>query len=585
MTHITSRRPRRLKSPAALIPGLQAVAVSPDGKTLYGVNTSESLLVVANALDLTERQTFRDGQVQPGNPNPIAGLGGARAVAVSPDGNDVYVLGAVEEEIAIFARSATGDLVFQGAQGVPASIGSPTSLAVTSESGGSDLVFVGGTGGLSEFQGNTTAGENSLSVVASTTAIKSISSLVPRSDGAFVYATNGSTNAHYMLNATTLSLLQTSTSVSTTGSNAVAVALNPVMVGTLNATAVTGLSSTAGLFEGELVSGNGIVPGTTIVQINSPSAITLSQPASINESSSMSFLGDYPVLLGSLSGGSSLVTMLSGTASLYLGEPVTGAGIPLGTTIAKVNSSAAITLSQPASMTGISSLTFIDNYTDSNGMLSLSDFRLMTGMLNSTTAVTGLSSTLGLYEGEAAPGGGHPIRDNDLRDHLGLLDQFEPGRDDRWPVKSDVRHERHVTGRTARWHDRDGALEHGRVIHGRAGHGRRYPFGNNHLPDRFIELGDLEPECYGKRVDPALLPQIVRPQQLCLRPGRIERQVDGILAQSVHGCTDLFADAHGRRQRRARTCWRDWSSGFSEWSIRLCDERAGEFAHRLRRPV
>src|SRR5208337_4863341 len=149
--YITAQTPQQ--TVGAVVPGLQAVAASPDGQTLYGVNTQKNLLVVANASDLTQRQTFQNGFAQ-ANGVTVSGLSSPVAVAVSPNGANVYVASA-NDNIALFSRSSTGNLTFQGAVAVP-EIGALTSLTVSgSASSSSDLVFVGGSGGVAEFQGNT----------------------------------------------------------------------------------------------------------------------------------------------------------------------------------------------------------------------------------------------------------------------------------------------------------------------------------------------------------------------------------------------------------------------------------------------
>ena len=81
--YITAQTPQQ--TVGAVVPGLQAVAASPDGQTLYGVNTQQNLLVVANAADLTQRQTFQDGFAQ-ANGVTVSGTVQPVAVAVSPDG-------------------------------------------------------------------------------------------------------------------------------------------------------------------------------------------------------------------------------------------------------------------------------------------------------------------------------------------------------------------------------------------------------------------------------------------------------------------------------------------------------------------
>ena len=190
--YITAQAPA--PTAGAVIPSLQATAVSPDGQNLYAVNSAENLLVVANASNLTQRQTFQNNLVQ-ANGTVVTGLGDPVAVAVSPDGNDVYVASGSEQEIAIFSRSATGDLVFQEVQPV-SGIGSLTSLAVYSSSGGTDLVYVGGTGGVSEFQGNTS--NSTLCSEVHTAAVRSNTDVSVSSDGTLLYAASPSNNALYV---------------------------------------------------------------------------------------------------------------------------------------------------------------------------------------------------------------------------------------------------------------------------------------------------------------------------------------------------------------------------------------------------
>ena len=61
---------------------------------------------------------------------------------------------------------------------------------------------------------------------------------------------------------------------------------------------------------------------------------------------------------GTLTSGTAVVTGLSGTASMFSGMPVEGSGVPSGTTISSVDSSSQITLSQNATSSGSSTLTF-----------------------------------------------------------------------------------------------------------------------------------------------------------------------------------------------------------------------------------
>ena len=102
-------------------------------------------------------------------------------------------------------------------------------------------------------------------------------------------------------------------------------------------------------------------------------------------------------LTGTLSSGQNTVTGLSGTTGLFVGESVTGTGIPSGTTISAINPPSGITLSQNATASGSTALTF-----------SL----VFTGTLtNGSTTVSGLSSSeiADLFVGESVMGTGIPI--------------------------------------------------------------------------------------------------------------------------------------------------------------------------------
>ncbi len=82
--------------------GPWSVAVSPDGAHLYAVSETDTLILFnRDSLtgDLASVETLRDGV------NGIDGLDGARDVAVSDDGLHVYVVSAVDDSIAAFARN------------------------------------------------------------------------------------------------------------------------------------------------------------------------------------------------------------------------------------------------------------------------------------------------------------------------------------------------------------------------------------------------------------------------------------------------------------------------------------------------
>jgi 6-phosphogluconolactonase (cycloisomerase 2 family) len=92
--------------------GARGLALSPDGKNVYVASQTDDSVVNFSrnaAGGLVFAETQKDGT------NGIDGLGGASAVTVSPDGAHVYVAGTAEDAIAIFSRSATtGALAFVG---------------------------------------------------------------------------------------------------------------------------------------------------------------------------------------------------------------------------------------------------------------------------------------------------------------------------------------------------------------------------------------------------------------------------------------------------------------------------------------
>jgi hypothetical protein len=100
--------------------GPQGLAISPDGSSLYVVSSVDGSVAVfarsaGSALTFVEAE--KDGV------NGVDGLGGAQAVAVSPDGAHVYVASSgtstvtgTDDAVAIFTRDAlTGALTFVAA--------------------------------------------------------------------------------------------------------------------------------------------------------------------------------------------------------------------------------------------------------------------------------------------------------------------------------------------------------------------------------------------------------------------------------------------------------------------------------------
>ncbi|HSM50673.1 MAG TPA: beta-propeller fold lactonase family protein, partial [Thermoanaerobaculia bacterium] len=141
--------------------GATALAISPDGESLYVAAAGEDAVGVfgRNPLlgGLTYIQVRRDGV------DGVDGLAGAAAVAVSPDGRHLYVAGRSDNAIAVFSRdaAASGSLTFRqvirnsdpGVSG----LGGATGLALSPD--GRHLYAVGATpGALAVFSRDASAG-------------------------------------------------------------------------------------------------------------------------------------------------------------------------------------------------------------------------------------------------------------------------------------------------------------------------------------------------------------------------------------------------------------------------------------------
>ncbi|WP_244542489.1 lactonase family protein [Devosia psychrophila] len=102
------------------VAGLDAIAVRPlangdaEASQVYGISTAGNSLVVINA-DGTQRQLFKDGQIDAATGLTIDGLKGATSIAVTANGY-VLVSGTAEGKIAIF-QSVGDNLKFVGTTG------------------------------------------------------------------------------------------------------------------------------------------------------------------------------------------------------------------------------------------------------------------------------------------------------------------------------------------------------------------------------------------------------------------------------------------------------------------------------------
>jgi len=114
--------------------GVTSVAVSPDGHHVYATSQTNSAVVLFTRNASSGRLSFVAAQVN--GVDGVSGLGGASAVALTPDGKHVYVAGPSDSAVAAFSRDATtGALTFvaavtNGSGGVDG-IGGAAALAVS----------------------------------------------------------------------------------------------------------------------------------------------------------------------------------------------------------------------------------------------------------------------------------------------------------------------------------------------------------------------------------------------------------------------------------------------------------------------
>ena len=97
--------------------GASSVAVSPDGRSVYVTSIGDNALSVysRNAVgDVFFRGCIADEGKSGCNDVGIDPLGGARSVAVSPDGMSVYVASDADDSLSVYSRDAVGDVFFRG---------------------------------------------------------------------------------------------------------------------------------------------------------------------------------------------------------------------------------------------------------------------------------------------------------------------------------------------------------------------------------------------------------------------------------------------------------------------------------------
>ncbi|XP_060077766.1 6-phosphogluconolactonase-like [Ylistrum balloti] len=150
--------------------GAKSVTVSPDGNNVYVGGWDDDALAVFNRNTttgaLTYSTNFKDGQ---DGQDGVDGLGHAISVTVSPDGNNVYVAGYNDDALAVFNRNTTtGALTYStvfkdGTNGVD---GLKGAYSVTVSPDGNNVYVAGfDDDALAVFNRNTTTGALTYSTV------------------------------------------------------------------------------------------------------------------------------------------------------------------------------------------------------------------------------------------------------------------------------------------------------------------------------------------------------------------------------------------------------------------------------------
>lgn len=115
--------------------------------------------------------------------------------------------------------------------------------------------------------------------------------------------------------------------------------------GTVSASNVITVSSTTDVFVGQTVSGAGIPLGATVIDLVLNTSITISANATATATITITM------------GGSKVIT-IGNTSGVFFGQTLTGTGIPLGATVVDIDPSTSITMSVPATTTGSPTITF-----------------------------------------------------------------------------------------------------------------------------------------------------------------------------------------------------------------------------------
>ena len=211
--------------------------------------------------------------------------------------------------------------------------------------------------------------------IKSTNVLTNVSSIANLVVGQPITGTNVPAGAYI----TAISTSNNTITISAAASGSTTVA--PTGYVTNLSSTITGVSSVSGLLVGQVITGTGIQPNTTISTFNTSAAtITLSAAATATS---------VATTTGVLTNGSATIAQLSGVSGFVTGASITGTFIPANTTILGATSS---TITMSAAATGSTPVTTNTSFT---GYVT-----------NGSATVTGLSSTANLAVGQLLVGTG-----------------------------------------------------------------------------------------------------------------------------------------------------------------------------------
>ena len=174
-------------------------------------------------------------------------------------------------------------------------------------------------------------------ITSASKTLTGVSSTVGLGAGQIITGTNIPAN-------TTITGVTANTIAISAAPTATPTAIKPTGYVTSGSNVITSLSSVSGLLVGQAITGTGIPASATITSINSnaPLSITISNNATVTST---------VVPTGSVQAGSTLVNLVSDLTSVNAGATITGTGIPAGTTVVSTGTGPnSITMSAPATI-------------------------------------------------------------------------------------------------------------------------------------------------------------------------------------------------------------------------------------------